>query len=95
MNPTSLPVHNELIRSWTDQYVKVKPERPELQRFADLIGRVVTVNWNGKALIDFQDGGWYDITASDEFLTKVDPAEAKAKFNAKANSAQPFPDKQS
>jgi hypothetical protein len=95
MNPTSGPEHNQLQREWTDQYVRVKPERPELRRFADLIGRVVAVNWNGKALIDFQDGGWYDITASSEFLTKVDPAEAKAKFNAKVNSAQPFPEKQS
>jgi hypothetical protein len=95
MNPTSPPDHNALNREWTGQYVKIKPERPELQRFADIIGRVVTVNWNGKALIDFQDGGWYDITASSEYLTKVDPAEAKAKFNAKANSAQPFPEKQS
>ena len=73
---------------------QVKPERPELQRFAGIVGRVVTVNYNGKALIDFQDGGWYDITASEEFLTKLDPAEAKAKYNAKANSAQPIPDKQ-
>jgi hypothetical protein len=55
---------------------------------------VVTVNFNNKAIIDFQDGGWYDITASSECLTKVDPAEAKAKFNAKANSAQPIPEKQ-
>jgi hypothetical protein len=81
-------------REWTDQYVKVNPDRPELKRFADIIGRVVTVNYSGKALIDFQDGGWYDISASTEYLTKVDPAEAKAKFNAKANSAQPIPEKQ-
>lgn len=84
----------ELKRQWTDQFVLVKPERPELKRFAGIVGRVVTVNYSGKALIDFQDGGWYDITASEEFLTKVDPAEAKAKYNAKANSAQPIPEKQ-
>jgi hypothetical protein len=84
----------EMKRTWTDQYVKVKPERPELKRFADIVGRVVTVNWNGKAVIDFQDGGWYDISASDECLTRLDPAEAKAKFSAKANSAQPYPEKQ-
>ncbi len=84
----------ELKREWTDQFVTVKPERPELKRFTGIVGRVVTVNWNGKALIDFQDGGWYDITASDEFLSKLDPAEVKAKFNAKLNSAQPYPEKQ-
>ena len=44
-------------REWTDQYVEVNPDRPELKRFAGIVGRVVTVNWNGKALVDFQDGG--------------------------------------
>jgi hypothetical protein len=83
-----------LRREWTDQYVSVKPERPELWRFANIVGRVVTVNSNGKAVIDFQDGGWYDVSASTDFLTKLDPAQAKAKYNGKANSAQPIPDKQ-
>jgi len=84
---------DDLQREWTDQYVTVKPERPELKRFAGIVGRVVTVNFNGKAVIDFQDGGWYDITASSEFLMKVDPAEAKAKYK-NVNSAQPIPEKQ-
>jgi hypothetical protein len=83
-----------LRRDWTDQYVTVKEGIPELQRFAGVVGRVVTVNWSGKALIDFQDGGWYDLTASEEYLTKLDPATAKAKYDAKVNSAQPFPEKQ-
>ena len=86
---------DELRREWIDQYVVVNPERPELRRFNGVVGRVVTVNYNGKALIDFQDGGWYDISASEEFLTKLDPAEAKAKFDPKVNSAQPIPDEQS
>jgi hypothetical protein len=86
--------HEALKREWTDQYVLVNSDRPELKRFAGIVGRVVTVNWNNKAVIDFQDGGWYDITASTDCLQKLDPAEAKAKFNAKANSAQPIPDKQ-
>jgi hypothetical protein len=83
-----------LRREWTDQYVTAKEGRPELQRFVGVIGRVVTVNWNGKAVIDFQDGGWYDITASEEFLSKLDPSESKSKFDAKVNSAQPYPEKQ-
>lgn len=84
-----------LKRQWTDQYIQVKTDRPELKRFAGITGRVVTVNWNNKAVIDFQDGGWYDITASEECLTKLpDQAAAKAKFNAKVNSAQPIPDRQ-
>jgi len=84
---------DELKRQWTDQYVTVKLERPELKRFAGIVGRVVTVNYNGRALIDFQDGGWYDISASDEFLTKLDEAEGKAKYK-NVNSAQTIPDKQ-
>jgi hypothetical protein len=83
-----------LRREWIDQYVTVKENHPELQRFAGVVGRVVTVNWNGKAVIDFQDGGWYDLTASEEYLTRLDPATAKAKYDAKVNSAQPFPEKQ-
>jgi hypothetical protein len=94
MIPTSPQTHDELKREWTDQYVTVNPDRPELKRFAGIIGRVITVNWNGMALVDFQDGGWYDIAASCDNLTKVDPAQAKAKFDAKANSAQPIPEKQ-
>ncbi len=86
--------HDDLAREWTDQFVMVRPERPELKRFEGIVGRVVTVNYNNKAIIDFQDGGWYDVTASADYLTKLDPAEAKAKYNAKGNSAQPIPEKQ-
>jgi hypothetical protein len=84
----------ELKREWTDRYVQVTEGRPELARFRGKVGRVVTVNWNGKAVIDFADGAWYDITAADEFLSRLDPAEAGPKFKADVNSAQPFPDKQ-
>lgn len=94
MNMIPLEQCEALKTEWTDQFVMVKPERPELQRFAGIVGRVVTVNYNGKAMIDFQDGGWYDITASELYLTKLDAAEAKGKFDAKVNSAQPIPDKQ-
>ena len=83
-----------LKREWTDQYVEINPEVPELRRFQGLVGRVVTVNYNNKAVIDFQDGGWYDIAASEEYLRKLDPAAAKAKYDPKANSAQPHPEKQ-
>lgn len=90
------PARIEALRAeWTDQFVRANVERPELKRFGDRVGRVITVNWNGKALIDFSDGAWYDITASTLCLHKVDPAEGKARYDAKANSAQPFPEKQS
>jgi hypothetical protein len=86
--------YEALKREWTDQYVEVSPARPELARFAGIVGRVITVNHNHKALVDFQDGGWYDITADAAFLTRLDPATAKAKYDAKVNSAQPIPAKQ-
>jgi hypothetical protein len=86
--------YEALKREWSDQYVEVNAERPELARFRGIVGRVVTVNHNNKALVDFQDGGWYDITASAEYLTKLDPATAKAKYDATVNSAQPYPAKQ-
>jgi hypothetical protein len=84
--------NDALKREWTDQFVEVSLERPELRRFKDIVGRVITVNHNNKAVVDFQDGGWYDI--SPEYLKKLDPATAKPKYNAKANSAQPIPEKQ-
>ena len=93
MEPADLR-YEALKREWGDRYVEVNPERPELKRFAGIVGRVVTVNCNNKALVDFQDGGWYDITASADYLRKLDPAAAKAKYDGKANSAQPFPEKQ-
>jgi hypothetical protein len=95
MNVAETAHHEALKREWTDQFVQVNPDVAELKRFKDIVGRVVTVNWNNKAVIDFQDGGWYDITASSEYLRKLDPAEAKAKYDAKANSAQLIPEKQS
>jgi len=87
-------VRNEALkREWTDQFVEVNPERPELKRFVGIVGRVVTVNQNNKALVDFQDGAWYDIAASEEYLRKLDPAVGKARYK-NVNSAQPIPEKQ-
>jgi hypothetical protein len=94
MEPANASQHEALKREWTDQYVMVRGDRPELKRFDGIVGRVVTVNFNNKALIDFQDGGWYDISASADYLTKLDSAEAKAKYNPKANCAQVIPEKQ-
>jgi uncharacterized protein with von Willebrand factor type A (vWA) domain len=95
--------NNEALKQeWTDQYVEVVAEHPELKRFAGQIGRVITVNQNNKALVEFasadgkesEDGGWYDITASDEYLRKLDPETAKAKWTGSPNSAKPRPGKQ-
>jgi len=93
MEPAEVLRNEQLKREWTDQFVLVNAERPELCRFKDIVGRVVTINWNNKAVIDFQDGGWYDI--SPEFLTKLDPADARAKHDPTVNSAQAYPQRQS
>jgi hypothetical protein len=93
MQSVPTPQLEQLKREWTDQYVVVNQDRIELKRFGTTVGRVVTVNWNGKAIIDFQDGGWYDITAGAEYLKRLDPAEGKAKYK-NVNSAQPIPEKQ-
>ncbi len=36
--------YEELKRRWTDKFVRVNADRPELKRFAGIIGRVITVN---------------------------------------------------
>src|SRR4029078_2379456 len=73
----------KLKQQYTDKYVVVDDSRPELQRFRGLTGAVKTVNFSGKALVEF-DGyaniGWYDIDPA--FLRVVPapppkPAEAK------------------
>jgi hypothetical protein len=80
---------------WTDQFVRVKQGRPELERFVGKIGRVITVNFNGKAIIDFADGAWYDVSASDRFLERVSAEDAKGKYDPAMNSAQVVPERQS
>ena len=41
MTTAELAEHEALKREWTDQYVTVNPDRPELKRFAGLIGKKV------------------------------------------------------
>jgi hypothetical protein len=82
-----------LRKEWTDQFVRANPDRPELRRFGDRVGRVVTVNWNGRALVDFQDGAWYDVPADPAHLVRIEPQEGRGKYDAKRNSAQPRPER--
>src|SRR5437773_12425258 len=67
-------------RDYTDKYVVVDATRPELARFRDVVGRVKTVNMNGRALVEFDDfhlnTGWHDIAP--EFLKVVDKPPPKA-----------------
>jgi len=95
MRPPTDAEAEVLKQTWTDKFVRVKPGRPDYERFKDQVGRVITVNFGGKALVDFADGAWYDIPASDEYLEVVSEDEAKGKYNASANSAQKLPGRQS
>ncbi|MCE9530844.1 MAG: hypothetical protein K8T89_06940 [Planctomycetes bacterium] len=96
MPAVDLEKMDELRRLWTDRLVVPRAEREELKRFAGRVGRVITVNYGGKALVDFADGAWYDIPASEEYLAILAPDDPlRAKYDGKANSAQPHPDRQS
>ncbi len=84
----------QLKRTWTDKFVRVRDGRPEYARFAGKVGRVVTVNFAGKALVDFADGAWYDIPADAGHLEVVPDEEAKGKYDPTVNSAQKLPGRQ-
>jgi hypothetical protein len=82
-------------REWTDRYVRVKPNlRPELTRFEGRIGRVVTINYSGRAILDFADGAWYDLADFAAVLETVAEDADKQKYDATANSAQKQPARQ-
>jgi hypothetical protein len=80
----------QLQRQWTDKYVVVDDARPELKRFSGMTGVVKTVNFSGRALVQFDANnniGWFDIDP--RFLKIVDaplpkPAAKEAKTEKKA-----------
>jgi len=59
---------NRLQTSYVGRRVTVDATRPELSRWASQVGRVVAVNCNGRALVQFDgpDLAWHDIAP--EFL---------------------------
>lgn len=95
----------KLKKDFTDKYVVVDEQRPELKRFNGMTGVVKTVNMNGRALVEFGDHeniGWFDIEL--DFLKVVDkpiepekkpaaakpaPAKPAAKKAAKPAAAKP------
>ena len=93
----------KLKQEYSDKYVVVDENRPELGRFLNLTGQVKTVNMSGRALVQF-DGydniGWYDIEIDYlRVVTKPEAAEpatkgapaAKKKLVAKAPAGQKEP----
>ncbi len=80
----------KLKQEYTDEYVVVDGQRPELARFKDMVGQVKTVNCSGRALVEFEadnDRGWHDIEL--DYLKVVDkPEPAPAKANVAAAKAR-------
>lgn len=74
---------DRLRHEYTDKYVAVDEDRPELQRFKGMTGRVKTINMSGRALVEFganNNIAWYDIDV--DFLRIVDappPPKEEAK----------------
>lgn len=77
-----------LKKELTDKWVVVA-NAPELKRFANLTGKVKTVNMNCRALVEFDgpvDIGWYDIDTT--YLTVVEgPKPKKAEAHGEAKPA--------
>ena len=68
----------KLKQEYTDKYVVLDGDRPELARFQGMIGQVKTMNFNGRALVEFDGNsnrGWYDIEL--DYLKVVDEPERK------------------
>lgn len=77
----------QLKAQYTDQYVAVAASRPELTRFQGRVGQVKTINWSGRALVQFDgqaDRGWYDLAVEDlKVVDKPEPPPAVAKPTCK------------
>jgi hypothetical protein len=86
----------QLQRNLTDKFVVVDDSLPELKRFSGLTGTVKTVNFTGRALVQFDGNnniGWYDIDPKflkvvDAPLPKVEKDEKKAAPKAEASKAE-------
>ncbi len=81
----------KLKSEYTDKYVRVDSDRPELARFQNVVGQIRTVNMSGRALVEFLDYhdnlGWYDIDL--DYLRVVDKPEPKQETAKPARKAAP------
>ena len=86
---------DQLRAKWSDQFVTVKAGmRDDLKRFEGRVGRVITVNYSGRAVVDFADGAWYDIADFENVLVEANDDEKKT-YDSTVNSAQKIPQRQS
>ena len=92
----------KLRQQYTGKHVSVDRRRPELARFGDMTAQVKTVNFSGRALVQFDgaDRGWHDIELDhlkviDRIASKTEAAQAPGKAEPKtaatatADTAEP------
>lgn len=95
MTETDLDAVDRLKAAWTDKLVRVRPPAPpHLTRFEKAVGRVVTVSYSGRAVVDFGDGAWTDVADFDRVLDEVTDEAERKQYDSTANSAQPRPSRQ-
>ncbi|GAB6186671.1 hypothetical protein [Thermopirellula anaerolimosa] len=72
---------------YSDRYVVVEGDRPELARFRGKVGRVQTINCNGRAVVQFEgvDRSWYDLDL--DYLKIVEPPKTDGAAKPAATAA--------
>ncbi|MGQ9822280.1 MAG: hypothetical protein ACUVQK_10490 [Thermogutta sp.] len=72
---------------YSDRYVVVEGDRPDLARFRGRVGRVQTINCNGRAVVQFEgvDRSWYDLDL--DYLKIVEAPKTSSETPAAASAA--------
>lgn len=94
LGPMAFEAIQRLQAEFTDKYVIVSDDRPELVRFEGVVGQVKTINMSGRALVEFtgylNNPGWHDIElAALKVVDKPPEPEPTAKKKAKPASKVP------
>ena len=81
----------KLKQEYAGQYVVIDTECAELARLKDIVGRVRTVNFNGRVLVEFDgpDRAWYDLELDD--LKVVDKSQPNGDGETSASTAKKTP----
>ncbi len=95
MTTADLDAIDVLKAAWTDRLVRLRqPVPPMFARFAGTVGRVVTVSYSGRTVVDFGDGAWTDVPDFAAVLEDVTDEAERKQYDPSANSAQPQPGRQ-
>jgi hypothetical protein len=81
--------HDTLKRQYAGKQVVADPQRPEVARWAGVPGVIKAINFNGRALVQFDgpDLGWHDLDLAALRLAGTPEAEAVQKATKAANRA--------